>query len=402
MPDFRWDARTRQGVRVRGKGAYADVATMRSELFGAGLMLTDHREADEGRRQKSRRVSVALSRRDRLVISQQLADALGAGISLVDSLTELANAYPKPRVRRLFGWVLQQVEAGSRLSEALANCGKAFPRSYVRSIEAAESSGRLADIFEDLANELEWQEEISGKVTSAMVYPMILLAAVIGISALFLFVLLPKFEPVFATLGSELPVATKALIAISRFIREYWYALVLLVPAAFAIRAALRHPTVRRIVDHAKLYIPALRALTRNLAVARFAASVSTLLQAGVPLPESLRISGAASNNDLFEARMKIAEESIVSGRGLTESLEPSGFFRNLDLRMIAMGERTGRLESTFASLARLYGKLCKRQIQAVVTMIEPMMIVVMAVVVLGLAMAILLPIYQSMDDVIG
>ena len=401
MPEFRWEARTRQGVKVTGKGAYADVAILRNELREAGLMLTGHRFCEE-KAQQTRRVSVAVSRRDRLILSQQLADALGAGISLVDALTELATAYPKPRVRKLFGWVLQQVESGSRLSEAMENCGKAFPRSFLRSIEAAETSGRLADVFEDLAGELEWQEEISGKVTSAMVYPMILIVAVIGISALFLFVLLPKFEPVFATLGSELPMATKVLISISQFLRDYWYLLVMIVPLGFAMRAAARNPAVRHVIDHVKLFVPAIRALTRNLAVTRFAASVSTLLQAGVPLPEALRISGAASSNDVFEARMKDAEESLISGRGLTESLEPTGFFRNLDLRMIAMGEKTGRLEATFSSLSRLYGKLCRRQIQAFVTMVEPLMIVVMAVVVLGLAMAILLPIYQSMDDVIG
>lgn len=398
MPDFAWQARTPQGVAVRGKREATNAQALSKLLADTGLILTSYTEAQDRRR---RRNTVHLARSERILVTQQFADSLGAGISVMETLDEFAREYPREAGQRMFTEIRDLVAGGSQLSEAMMPFEDSFSRGYVQAVRAGESSGKLPSVFEQLTADLEWQEEISSKVGSALLYPAILMVAVVGIAALFVLVVLPKFEPVFATVGSELPPITQLLLDISQFVRSSGLLLLpLIVAVALLGRMIVRSDWGRKSVDRLKLTLPGIRSIQNSLILARFTGSMATLLQSGVPLPEALQTAGAAADNGLFEYRVERARDRVMSGRGLAVSLAETGIPSRLDVRMIEVGERSGRLFEAFDSLSRLHGKHARRKIQRAVLMIEPFTVILIATLVLGLAMSILLPIYGSIDAI--
>ena len=401
MPEFAWQARTAQGAAIRGRRVAADVRELTRQLAESGLILTRCSDAASSRART--RHALRMSRKERILITQQLADSLGAGISLLETLDELAQGYPRRSVRKMFATVLAQIEGGSTLSDALELYEEALTRPYVRCIRAAESSGRLAPMFHQLAEEMEWQEEIASKVTSALIYPCVLLSAVVGIGVLFVTVLLPKFEPVFATLGGELPFLTRLLLASGDTVRAFWPALLIgLGIAVFGGRALVKTEQGRLFVDRLKISIPVIRSVNRSLIVGRFTGAMANLLEAGVSLPEALTISAWSAGNSVVERQLARSRQRVLAGRSLADSLESLTLLRRLDRRMIHVGERAGELVRAFGSLSRLHGKYARRQVQRAVLLIEPATILVLAVLVLGLALSILMPIYQSLDAIGG
>lgn len=399
MPEFAWHARTMHGTPVRGLREAPDVLDLTRELAARGLILT--RYESKGKHRLRFHSRTRLSRKERILITQQLASSLGAGITLIETLGEFVQGHPKASVRRMFESVLRNVEGGEQLSDALVPFTRAFPPAYVETVRAAERSGQLAQVFDRLAADLEWQDEIAARVSSAMVYPALLFTAVVGVAVLFLLVLLPKFEPVFETVGTELPTVTRVLLGTGEFVRTYGLLAIIVIPGfAWGVRHLLRTPRGRWLWDRVKLRLPIVHTVLRHLLVARFAGTLSTLLNAGVGLPDAMSISGRATNNVAFASAIDRARDEVVSGSDLEGALRATGHFRRMDLRMVAVGERSGEIVDAFGMLARLHGKSAKRAIEAAVTLVEPMMVLAMAGMVLGLAMAILLPVYRALDSI--
>ncbi len=271
----------------------------------------------------------------------------------------------------------------------------------MEAVRAAEETGRIDRVFGELAETLEWQDEIASRVTSALLYPAILLAAVAGVATLFVTVLFPKIRPLFVATGIELPLLTRALLAISDVAVRSWYLLPLvpLVPAV-AIALALRTAAGRRARDRLKLWLPGIRRVVRHLLIARFARTAATLLEAGASMPRALAVAGARADNIPFHRAIDRAREDVTAGGPLADALERTGFLGPLDVRMIAVGERSGTLVRALGNLVRLHERQARRAIQAAVTLLEPLLLVLMAAIVLGLALSIFLPIYQSIDAI--
>lgn len=400
MPEFAWQARTPTGELVRGSGEAPDRVSLARILGEQGLILTRARPATR-RRRRHAGPRTRLRRRELILLTHQLADALGAGIPLVETLVEFSRTWPAPRVRGMLEEIRIEVEAGGGLADALARWPRAFPGAYVEAVRAAEESGRIDRVFGELAETLEWQDEIASRVTSALLYPAILLAAVAGVATLFVTVLFPKIRPLFAATGVELPLLTRALLAASDVAVRAWYLLPLfpLVPAV-AIGLALRTRAGRLLRDRLKLSLPGIRQVVRHLLVARFARTAATLLDAGATMPRALAVAGASADNIPFHRAMERAREDVTAGASLADALERTGFLGPLDIRMIAVGERSGTLVRALGNLVRLHERQARRAIQAAVTLLEPLLLIVMAAIVLGLALSIFLPIYQSLDAI--
>ncbi len=398
MPEFAWQARSPAGEVVRGEDRAPDPVALARALGERGLVLTRVR-AVRHRRRTSRRVR--LRRRELILLTHQLADALGAGIPLVETLAEFSRTWPSPRVRRMLELVYRSVESGSGFADALARWHLAFPRAYVEAVRAAEETGRLDRVFAELAEDLEWQDEIASKVTSALLYPAILLAAVAGVGTLFVTVLFPKLKPLFEATGVELPLFTRVLLAVADLAARYWF-LLPAVPAAIAVLGTLALRTDRgRLAWHRTvLALPGIRRVVRHLLVARFARTAATLLDAGTTMPHALQVAGASVDNIPFSRALARAREDVTAGSALADALERTTFFGPLDVRMIAVGERSGTLVRALGNLVRLHERQAKRAIQAAVTMLEPILLVLMAAVVLGLALSVFMPIYQSLDAI--
>ncbi len=400
MPEFAWQARSPAGDLVRGTEEAPDPVTLARVLGERGLVLTRARPAAR-RKRRNLPARARLRRRELILLTHQLADALGAGIPLVETLVEFSRTWPSPRVRRMLDQVRSEVEAGGGFAAALARWPRAFPRAYVEAVRAAEESGRLDTVFAELAEDLEWQDEIASKVTSALLYPAILLAAVAGVATLFVTVLFPKLRPLFEATGVELPLFTRILLGISDVVVRWWY----LLPATpvvvtTAVVLGLRTRTGRVAWHRAKLALPGVRRVVRHLLAARFARTAATLLDAGTSMPHALAIGGASVDNIPFTRALERAREDVVAGSTLADALERTGFFGPLDVRMIAVGERSGTLVRALGNLARLHERQARRAIQAAVTTLEPVLLIAMAAIVLGLALSVFMPIYQSIDAI--
>ena len=398
MPEFGWKARTSRGGIVTGRAEAAGAIELARMLSSKGLILT---RAQPVAAKKHAFGGIKVSRKERILLTQNFADALGAGISLIETLDEFAKTYPRAPVRRMLESIRNTVEGGGQLSDGLADYPKVFPVHYVEAVRASERTGRISEVFEELAEELEWQDEIASKVTSTMAYPAILLVAVIGVACLFLFVLLPKFRPLFEAAGAELPLSTRILIGTSDFLVANWVIVLPAVPALiFLLKFLLQTGAGRDFVDRMKLSLPVLRVVTRHVVMARFSRSLATLANAGLGLGDALAVSGAAAGSRSFASKCLRAKDHVLSGKSLAESLAGIDLFSALDLRMIRVGEKSGRLVNAFSSLARLHDRVGKRQLHAAVTVVEPLLIVMMAAIVIFLALSIFMPIYGALDNV--
>ncbi len=400
MPEFAWQARSPAGDVVRGTGEAPDPVALARSLRERGLVLTrarsTHRRARRGPSRRTR-----LRRKELILLTHQLADALGAGIPLVETLAEFARTWPHPRVREVLDRVRGEVEAGGGFAAALARWPRAFPPAWVEAVRAAEDSGRLDRVFAELAEDLEWQDEMASRVTSALLYPAILLVAVAGVATLFVTVLFPKLRPLFEATGIELPLVTRILLGISD-LAVRWWTLLPLVPALLVpgTSLALRTGPGRLAWHRLLLALPGIRRVTRHLLAARFARTAATLLDAGTSMPRALHVGGAGVDNIPFTRAIERAREDVVAGSSLADALERTSFFGPLDVRMVAVGERSGTLVRALGNLARLHERQARRAIQAAVTLLEPILLVLMAAIVLGLALSVFLPIYQSIDAI--
>ncbi|MCP3979497.1 MAG: type II secretion system F family protein [bacterium] len=401
MPEFAWNARTAQGELVRGRTEVKNAALLGELLSRRGLILTRVRAGKSPDRRRLERIKI--SRKERILLTQQFADALGSGISLIDSLQEFSATYPGVAGRRLLETVHRHVEGGGTLHEALARFPRVFPTLYVEAVRSAETTGRLDQVFADLVVHLEREDELITKITSAMVYPAILFTAVAGVLALFITVLLPKLQPLFASTGTELPWVTRVLVWIGTSGTRAWPILLALALSIVVFARWGRGSAAGRgLLDRLKLRLPLIRVIVHHLALARFTRALATLFEAGVALPEALSVGASASANQVMRQAFNAARDEVISGRTCSTALAATGFFSPLDVRMVAIAERTGQFGSALMRLSVLHERIARRKIDVAVGFLEPAMILFMGAMVLGLALSIFLPIYRALDGAGG
>ncbi len=400
MPELTWRARTAQGLLVQGNSEANDPFDLARRLRSRGLTLTAATQI----RNRQRSVSgTRISRRERILLTRQFSDALDAGIPVIEVLRDFAETHPNPKARRMLDSISHEVEGGGTLHESLSRFPRVFSEEYVQAVRAGEATGKLERVFEDLSQGLERDDELISKVRSALTYPAILLCAVAGVTVLFLTVLLPKFQPLFAMAGNDLPAITKLFIGMSRFLGTYWYLFAVGVPAGVILFGrTLRTQAGRHGWDRIKLAIPLVRSIVQHLAIARYSRALSMLLDAGLALPTALEVSAATVGNAVLTGRLQAVKSRVVSGQDLARSLKPAALFSPLDLRVIATGEKGGRFAHSFGTLSRLHERTATRKLQGAVLIIEPLLMMLMGGVVLALALSVFLPIYQALDTIGG
>ncbi len=340
-----------------------------------------------------------LSGQDVADATRELAVMLTAGQDLDRALRFLVDTAEKKHVRTILTQVREAVRDGAPFATALAQHPRSFPRLYVGLIRAGEAGGMLANTLERLADLLEKQRALRSSVISALIYPAILLVAGIGSIVLLLTQVLPQFVPMFEQAGATLPKPTLIVIALGHFVSAYGlYAAIFLVILVMAARQALQRPNVRLAWDRSLLRLPIVGTLARELLAARFARTLGTLLQNGVPLVGALGIVSDVIGNAAAEAAVRTATESAKGGAGLSRPLQQSGIFPVRTVYLLRLGEETAQLGTMSLRAAEIHEEQSRIGIERITALLVPVLILTMGVAVAGIVSSLLLAMLSLND----
>ncbi|KIG18538.1 Type IV fimbrial assembly protein PilC [Enhygromyxa salina] len=334
--------------------------------------------------------------KDVAAMTRLMSTLLCAGVTLPESLLALTDQVESPRFKNVLSDVGSKVNEGSSLADALAGHPKVFSKLYINMVRAGEASGSLETVLIRIADFMDQQEELRGKVTTAMFYPMAMGLVGVGVVTLLMVKVVPGIAEMFAGQGAELPFTTRSLIAISAVISGYWWLLIMLmVGAVYGFRKWHSTPAGRELTDRVILSMPVVGGLARKIAIARFARTLSTMLASGVQLLQALDIVRSLLGNVVLEKVLTTARDEIREGAGIAPSLKRSGQFPPLVTHMIAVGERSGQLEQMLTDLANAYDRETSAAITRATAVLEPIMIVAMGGSVGFIVFAIMTPILQ-------
>lgn len=335
---------------------------------------------------------------DLLVFTRQLSTIISAGLPLLQGLEILAEQTENPNFAKVIYSVAEYVEAGDTFSDALKRYPKAFPELYVSLVRAGEASGNLDGVLLQLADYLEAAEDLKRRIRSAMTYPIVAFSMIILIATGLVIFVVPQFAEIFASFGRELPAPTQFLINLSNLLRTL-YAWAIILGSIIGIVAFLRiygsTPIGRYNLDQIKLRLPIFGDLIRKVSISRFTRTLSTLIKSGVPILEALEIVEKTAGNEVFAKAIRNSSDGVRSGNPLSEPLAQSGAFPPMVTRMIAVGEKTGELENMLKKISDFYDSEVKAKVEALTSLIEPILIGIMGLVVGSIIIALFLPIFQ-------
>jgi general secretion pathway protein F len=402
MPVFEYKALDPRGKTVEGLREADSPKTLRAVLRRDGIFLTEVLGQKEAAEAAKRDVSVKRWVGGRIgadqiaITTRQLAVLVGAGVPLVEALGALVDQVDHERMKRVVSDVRQRVNEGSSLADALAAHGKIFSNLYVNMIRAGESSGALEIVLVRLSDFTESQARLRSKVIGTLTYPAAMLGIGTVIMGILFTVVIPKITKIFDETKVALPWTTRALIAFSTTVHDWWWAFaLLLVLAAVGVARWRQTPAGRAVWDGWVLTAPVFGSLIRQIAIARFSRTLATLLKSGVPLLTSLDIVKNIVGNVRLAAVVEAAREAIKEGESIAAPLKRSGEFPPLVYHMVAIGERSGQLEEMLGNVANAYDAQVETKIGALTALLEPFMIVAMGVVVAFIVFSILMPILQ-------
>ena len=397
MPAFDYSAVDVSGRTVAGVLTAPDEAAARKALDRRRLMTLSLSRASGASTptDKAPRLRQKLSARTLALTTRQLATLITVA-PVDEALRTLMLQAERPNVRRILSGVHAGVVEGQRLSEAMARQGAAFPPLYRATVAAGEASGALGPILERLADGLERDQQVRGKVITALVYPAVLALVALGVVTALMVFVVPKVVDQFDSMNQTLPLLTRVVIGISDLMRQWgWLFLLLLVGGGAGLVAGLRNPGFRLAVDRRVLRLPVVGRLTRDLHGARMARTLSTMIAAGLPILEGLTITARTVSNRALRASTEMMADAVREGGGLSAAMRRADVFPPILVHMTASGEASGRLEPMMERAADYLEREFSTFTAVMLSFLEPAIIVVMGGVVALIVLSILLPILQ-------
>ena len=396
MANYRYKAQDNEGKIVNGQSSAANENELHEKLKADGLMLLDAKELVATKRHLKRLKFDRLSD-----FSRNLSKLLGAGVTLVRALKIISDDESIPaKEREIYADVLRQVRTGMPLSDALEEEGDTFPPLFINMIRSAESTGNLDATAANMAEYYSKEYKINQKISSTMTYPKILSVLIVLVVIVIMGFVLPQFEDLFAQMGT-LPLATRILMAISDFVAHRWYILIfgaILLFIAYKILFSI--PAVKYRIDWLEIHLPKIGKLRKIIYTARFARTLSSLYAAGIPIITCLQIAKTTIGNTYIEGQFDDMIAKVKAGETLSAGIDSiDGFVKKLT-SSVGVGEETGELDSMLVSIADQMDYDSEIATEKLVSMLEPMMIVVMAVVVGFIMIAIIQPIYGSYQSI--
>lgn len=398
MPLYAYRAMDLAGAIVPGAMDASNSADLELRLKRMDLDLIDfhlsrQKDVAFGRRR--------VRRRDLINFCFHMEQLAGAGVPLLDGMADLRDTTAHPRFREILTDMIESIEGGQTLSEALGHHDEVFDDSFRSLIRAGESSGRLAEVFGRLTDTLKWQDELAARTRKIATYPAVVAVVVLCVLFFLMIVLVPQLTTFIRNMGGELPLHTRALIATSNFFIHYWY-LILAMPVAawLAVRSWLRSSEAARLrADSWKLRIPLLGDVLHKIILARFATFFGMMYGSGITILECLALSEGIVGNRLVASALRRASALISEGQGVTAAFAQTGVFPPLVLRMLRVGETTGALDSALRNVSYFYDREVRELVERLQALVEPAMTLLLGLLLGWIMLAVLGPIYDTMSQ---
>lgn len=337
-----------------------------------------------------------VTKQELIYVTNQLAIMVDTGITLSTALGGILQQEENPTLKRILRELKQAVENGEDFSAALARYPHLFDKTYVSLVKASEATGSLATMLERIATYMRKEVETRGKVRAAMAYPAVMLVLAIGVTLFLLIYILPKFTPLFAKRGTKLPAPTVAMMSVSDSLMHEWYLWIAGGAAlGFAFSYGRQTQAGRQILDGVKISMPVVGTMFRKVTISRSIRTLGTMLAAGVPMLDAIRLAGEVSGNIHYEKLWQNVLDEVTAGKRICEVLQRSPLFPRVLVQMISCGEETGKLDSVLERVSTYYDQEVETAVKGATAMIEPIMISVMGAVVGTIGLALLLPIFS-------
>lgn len=401
MPEFRYRARDMSGELHTGTLSAPDEDAAASVLRDQGRFVVEMEEAEESSRDRGRRLfGGRVKRQDLILFTLQLSTSLDAGIQILQAMDSLEDEAPDG-LAEVIGDLKEQIRAGSSLSEAIRRHPKVFGELYANLVEAGEETGNVSEVLAELADYLEWQDELVAELRQLSIYPAVVLAGV-GFLAVVLFNwVLPRLLGSIGDLGVELAAPTRILIFVSDLFTGYWHVMLLgMGLLAAGVVAASRTERGRYALDWLKLQLPVVGNVYRKVALSRFSHNLAVLYGAGVGILRSLQLVEGVVGNAVLERQIRRARERVEMGAGLGEALRETRAFPGLVLQMVAVGERTGSLDQSLQKVREFYDREIPRAVDRLFTFLEPALILLLGGLIALVALGVYLPIYSIIQQI--
>jgi type IV pilus assembly protein PilC len=421
MPIFQYTAMDSMGKEKKGRIEAAGEQAATQALKEQGLFPTSMKEdlstakkgaraaaAQAGQKSGASKMGMTLSfgastikRKDLMIFTRQLSILLDAGLPLVRSLRTLERQAKNPAVKKVVGSSATSVEGGSTFSEALAGHPKSFDKLYLNMVRAGEAAGAMEVVLSRLASFLEKAARLMAKIKSAMVYPVVVLTIALTITTGLMVFIVPKFKEIFTSLleGASLPPLTQFVITISDVMKNN-FLMVLIALAIFVViyKISSKIPAGKFFFDWAKYRMPLLGPIISRSAIAKFSRTLGTLMSSGVPVLNALQIVKETSGNEVVSNAIQKVHDAVKEGEGIAKPLSATKVFPDMVISMIEVGEETGKLPDMLAKIADTYDEEVDNAVDALTSMIEPLLIVFLAVVVGTIVIALFMPLIKIIE----
>lgn len=396
MPTFRYRAVDQTGKPAQGRMDAVNDVDLELRLQRMGLDLVAFDEVAQGSGMFHRH---SVSMQDLVMFCFQMEQLTRAGVPLLEGLMDLRDSTANPQLREVIGAVVSEVEGGKQLSQALSSHPKVFGDVFISLIRAGEQTGKLPEVFDNLASTLKWQDELISQTKRLLAYPAFVMVVVLGAITFLMMYLVPQMVSFLRNMGQELPLSTKILIWVSEAFVNYWW-LIFSMPVALVALGAMmirQSAQTRYQFDYLKLNLPVTGEILQKIIMARFARYFALMYQTGVPILDAIKTcQDIAANRVVADALERVCQQ-INAGDSMSESFHNVGLFPPLVVRMIRVGETTGSLDRSLLNISYFYDRDVKESVEKMLKMLEPALTVILGLLLAAIMFSVLGPVYDTM-----
>ncbi|MDZ5802500.1 type II secretion system F family protein [Stenotrophomonas maltophilia] len=394
LQPFVWVGTDKRGVKMKGEQLAKNANLLRAELRRQGINPGQVKPKPKPLFGAS---GSPVKPKDIAFFSRQMATMMKSGVPIVSALDIIASGHKNPRMKKLVDTIRTDIEGGSSMYEAVSKHPVQFDELYRNLVRAGEGAGVLETVLDTVATYKENIEALKGKIKKALFYPIMVVVVAMLVSGIMLVFVVPQFEDVFKSFGAELPAFTQMVVNLSRFMVSWWWLIFLIVvgSAVGAIMAYKRSPKMQHAMDRFVLKVPVIGQIMHNSAIARFSRTTAVTFKAGVPLVEALGIVAGATGNTVYEEAVLRMRDDVSVGYPVNMSMKQTNLFPHMVIQMTGIGEEAGALDAMLFKMAEYYEQEVNNSVDALSSLLEPMIMVFIGTIVGGMVIAMYLPIFK-------
>ncbi|WP_260294958.1 type II secretion system F family protein [Sedimenticola hydrogenitrophicus] len=390
---YSWEGADKRGKRIKGESRAASLALVRADLRRQGINPLKVKKKATAIFNTKKKITAG----DIAVFSRQLSTMMEAGVPLVQAFDIVGRGHNNPSMQDLLLSIKADVEGGTALAEALAKHPLYFDDLFCNLVRAGEAAGVLEGLLDKIATYKEKTESLKGKIKKALFYPAAVIIVALIVTALIMIFVIPQFESLFSSFGGDLPAFTKMVVAMSEWMTSYWWLLLgAIIIAVYSFSYTFkRSRKMRQFIDRALLKTPIIGVILNKASIARFSRTLATMFAAGVPLVEALESVAGATGNTIYSDAVMRMREDVATGQSLQLSMKQQQLFPHMVIQMVAIGEESGALDHMLTKVADFFEEEVDNAVDALSSLLEPFIMVIIGTLVGGLVVAMYLPIFK-------